>query len=166
MVVLALLSSGVAIRTDTGDSTSGDRATGVTATSTSSAGARVGTPLASASAGVFSSVVVGGDAEAEMEAESFGDGGSGRECKFIWLQRGQTQSLDLAIEHQVSATKETETSLDDAYKAARRLRSLDWVSSAPMPIAAWPFRGKKPWRPIMAGRMARFSASDSMSTYS
>lgn len=111
MVVPALLSGGVAIRTDTGDSTSGDRATGVTAASTSSAGAGVGTPLASASAGVFSSVVVGVDAEAEMEAESFGDGGSGRECRFIWLQRGQTQSLDLAIEYQVSATKETERHL-------------------------------------------------------
>jgi len=130
---VSLLSGGVTVHTGTGGSTSADRTTGDTATPpTCSARAGVGTPLASAaSAGVFSSVVVGGDAEVEVETESFGSGGSGRDCKFDCLQRGQTQFLD---------------------KATRRLRSLDGVSSDPMPIAAWPFRGNKPWRPIMAVR--------------
>ncbi|KAI9457749.1 hypothetical protein BJY52DRAFT_1271030 [Lactarius psammicola] len=82
-----------------GISTSGDRTTGVTATSTSSAGTCIGTPLACASADsdVFPSVViVGGDAEAEAGTESSGGGGSGRSWRFDWLQWVQTQSLDLS----------------------------------------------------------------------
>ena len=75
------LSGEVAVRTGTEGSTSGDRTTGVAITSTSSAGATVGTPLA-ASTGVLSSVVVGGDTEVEAETESLGGGGSGRDCKF------------------------------------------------------------------------------------
>jgi len=87
------LPGGVANRTGTGGSTSGVRTTGVTVSAT----AGIGTPVASASADVFSSVfvVVGGDAEAE-ETESFGGGGSGRDWMFDWLQRWQTQSLDLS----------------------------------------------------------------------
>ena len=92
-----VLSGEVAIRTGTGASTSGDRTPGVTVTSTSVGVAGVGTPLAPVSAEVFSSVVVvaGGGAGSEAEVESFGDGGSGRDWRFDWLQREQTQSLDL-----------------------------------------------------------------------
>jgi hypothetical protein len=101
-------SDAAAIRTGTGASTSGDRTPGVTVTSTSAGGATgVGTPLAPVSAAeVFSSVaVVAGGAGSEAEATSFGDGGSGRDWRFEWLQRGQTQFLDLL---EMVSTKETD----------------------------------------------------------
>jgi hypothetical protein len=89
-----VLSDAVAIRTGTGASTSEDR---TSVTSTSAGGAiGVGTPLAPVSAEVLSSVdVVAGGAGSEADATSFGDGGSGRDCRFDWLHRGQTQFLDL-----------------------------------------------------------------------
>lgn len=90
-----VLSDAVVIRTGTGASTSGDRTSGVTVTSTSAGVAGVGTPLAPVSAEIFSSVVVVAGAGSEAEVESFGDGGSGRDWRFDWLQREQTQSLDL-----------------------------------------------------------------------
>ncbi len=73
------LSSEVAVRTDIGGSTtSADRTTWVTVVTSTFAGAGVRTPLALASAEIFSSVTVGGD----VEAASFGAGGSGSDWRF------------------------------------------------------------------------------------
>jgi hypothetical protein len=97
----------------------------------------------SGSGDVFTSLT-GSDVERSL-------GGSGKHSRFDRLQREQTHSLDLHnLEMSDRPGRGKQTPGADTHKAARRFRSLVGTSSAPTPIAACPFKGKKPCNPIMA----------------
>ena len=83
--------------------------------------------------------------------EPLDSGGSGRHSIFDRLQRMQNHSFDLDYLFEgVSDWRGVKGFRGDTHKPARRLRSIVGTSSAPTPIAACPFKGKKPWSPIMA----------------
>ena len=104
----------------------------------------LGTTSVSGSGDVLTSAK-GSDVEESLES-----GGSGRHSRFDRLQRMQYHSLDLGYLGELSEWGGVKESRGDTHKEARRLRSVVGTSSAPTPIAACPFKGKKPWSPIMA----------------
>lgn len=101
----------------------------------------------------------GADVEVSVDEVSLDDddalpsegGGSGRCSRFVEWQRGHVHSRDLRKESSKSLYISGSRKIDITYNAARRFRSAVGYSTAPTPTAAVPLRGKKPWRPIMAG---------------
>ena len=110
-----------------------------------------GTRMGGAGAGAGEGVAVEFAAEEdESSLELLSDAeGSGRCSIFALLQRGHTQSRDLMTSIRCY-NGALETAENETHSAARRLRSAVGYSRAPTPTAAVPFRGKKPWRPMIA----------------
>ena len=82
-----------------------------------------------------------------FSASSSRIGGSGSSSKFVCWQCGQVQSLDLV--HIISILL-CENRDNNNHRAANLFLSPAGYSMDPTPTAACPFRGKKPWRPIIA----------------
>ena len=84
---------------------------------------------------------------------SASSGGSGSSSRLVCWQCGQVQSLDLVHKGPLAFFL-CENLDNNNHREANLFLSPAGYSMDPTPTAACPFRGKKPWRPIIAKRNA------------